>query len=440
MTTVTQGHGRTSVVRLPAVARLETLITGAVFFLCLNAVVPLVFNPVATSTTDLHDPVSQPLWLLVFAFTVVQAARFHREILAAVAANLPIAFVVVLAVLSTFWSGIGSLTLQYGIQLALCTLFGLYVGVRFGITGLVAILGWVLVLALALSAVFALAFPKYGLDPVHDGRWRGGFTTKNELGRLMVYGGMIWAVRTLTGEVTRRVGCSVVAAFAIVGVLSGSRTALAVTVMLVGISVLAWPYPRDAALVAPLKGLAVTLLLFTVVLTYSSQAFLLRLVGADSNLTGRTGTWSAVWTAIQDHPLFGYGFEAFWRGAQGPSLVVWQTTGYETPHSHNGFLDLLLALGFVGLAAVLAALVLAFARSLEALRVGVGSARMFPFVYLAMLVSYNLTESSLLNRKSLEWIVFVAVAAALPLRAAERRPQPQRGEGFQKSLVDSLDA
>jgi exopolysaccharide production protein ExoQ len=192
--------------------------------------------------------------------------------------------------------------------------------------------------------------------------------------------------------------------------------------MLVGVSLLAWPFPREVSLVVPLKGFIVTMLLLSVLVTYGSMDFLLRLVGANKNLTGRTGTWHAVWSAIGDHPWFGYGFDAFWRGIQGPSLAVWQATGYHTPHSHNGFLDLLLGLGFAGLLAFVAAFVLLLKRSFEALQVGIGSARIFPFVYLAMLVFYNLTESSLLGTKSMDWILFTAVAGALPLRTAERRP------------------
>ena len=412
------------------VTRLETVVTGAALLLSLNAVVPLVFDPNPSVEKVVYDPISQPLWSLIFVFTLVVGARFHREILAAAAANLPVVVVPLLAVLSTVWSGAGSLTLQHAIQFALVTVLGIYIGVRQGIRGLVAITGWVLLIVLVLSVLFALALPTYGLDPQHDYRWRGVFTTKNELGRLMVYGGLIWAVRTVTGEVGRRLGVLVVLGFAVVGVESGSRTALAVAVMLVGASLLAWPFPREVSLVVPLKGLVVTSLALVVVLTYGSKDFLLQLVGADARLTGRTGTWSAVWTAIQDHPWFGYGFEAFWRGIYGPSLEVWQATGYKTPHSHNGFLDLLLDLGLVGLVAFVAAYLIVLPRALEALRVGKGSARMFPFVYLALLVFYNLSESSLVSRRSLEWLLFVAVAAALPLREEERRSDessPQDG-------------
>ena len=81
-------------VRLPAVTRLETLVTAAVIALSLNGVVPLVFNPDVTSTSVIRDPVSQPAWLLIFLFTIVVAARFHRELLAAAAESLALTVVI----------------------------------------------------------------------------------------------------------------------------------------------------------------------------------------------------------------------------------------------------------------------------------------------------------------------------------------------------------
>ena len=49
----------------------------------------------------------------------------------------------------------------------------------------------------------------------------------------------------------------------------------------------------------------------------------------------------------------------------------------------------------IGLAVFLVAVALVLRRAVEALRVGVGSARTFPFLFLAFFLLYNITESSL---------------------------------------------
>ena len=206
---------------------------------------------------------------------------------------------------------------------------------------------------------------------------------------------MVWVVRVFARETNRRLGSLFVIGFGVVAYESGSRTALAVAVMLVGAGMLAWPVSSGAEALIPIKGLIVTSLALILFLTWDNQTALLNLVGADHALTGRAGIWSAVVSAIGVHRWLGYGFDAFWRGAVGPSLDVWRSSGVRTPHSHNGYLDLLLGLGMIGLAVFLVAVALVLRRAIEALRVGVGSARTFPFLFLALFLLYNITESSL---------------------------------------------
>ena len=54
-----------------------------------------------------------------------------------------------------------------------------------------------------------------------------------------------------------------------------------------------------------------------------------------------------VMDAILKHPWLGYGYQAFWRGVDGPSVDV-HLSGWIPPHAHNGFLDLALDLGIAG--------------------------------------------------------------------------------------------
>ena len=75
----------------------------------------------------------------------------------------------------------------------------------------------------------------------------------------------------------------------------------------------------------------------------------LALLGRDATLSGRTGLWDAVLAAISMKPLLGYGYESFWNGLAGPSASVVAAVHWIPPHAHNGFLDLWLDLGALGL-------------------------------------------------------------------------------------------
>lgn len=64
-------------------------------------------------------------------------------------------------------------------------------------------------------------------------------------------------------------------------------------------------------------------------------------VGRTSNLTGRGDVWAALLPALMKQPLLGYGYGGFWSTAA--------REAYDISDSHNGYLAVILEIGFVGL-------------------------------------------------------------------------------------------
>jgi O-antigen ligase len=402
----------------------ETGFVAVALLLAANAFIPLVFNPgidappppgtpITSAPAALYDPLSQPFWALLSLFIVGTVVRYGRGILATLVRNPGLVAVCYLAAVSTLWSSVPKQTLQYAVELGFSTVLGVYIGLRFGLRRLVRLLSWLTVVIAVASLVFALALKKYGVDPSHNGAWRGVFGTKNELGRMMAFGGVVWATRLLERDVSRRTGLGALALMLTLGIGSGSRTALGVTGLMAGVLALAVLLAKPGRKWVATKGAVVAGTLALAVAVVTNLKLLLHVVGSDYHLTGRTSIWAAVVTAIGVHPWFGYGYDAFWRGIAGPSLAVWRQAQTNPPHSHNGFLDLLLNLGAAGAAAFVLSYLTAFFRSVRQLHQGRFGERFFPFAFLAFLLLYNLTESSLVDRRSLPWIAFVAVAAAI---------------------------
>jgi O-antigen ligase len=71
-------------------------------------------------------------------------------------------------------------------------------------------------------------------------------------------------------------------------------------------------------------------------------------------LSQRTIIWAAAWQAALQHPILGYGFASFWKGLYGPSQNVVLTAGWGLAQSQNGFLDVWLGIGLVGVALIAA--------------------------------------------------------------------------------------
>ena len=64
-------------------------------------------------------------------------------------------------------------------------------------------------------------------------------------------------------------------------------------------------------------------------------------IGRDETLTGRTEIWASILPDIERQPFLGYGFSSFWTA---------ETKGeHNIGEAHNGYLEVLLELGFVGM-------------------------------------------------------------------------------------------
>ncbi len=146
-------------------------------------------------------------------------------------------------------------------------------------------------------------------------------------------------------------------------------------------------------------------------------------LGKDVTLTGRTLLWPAVVEMIQERPWLGYGYSAFWLGWEGESATLWFITNQEYDHAHNGVLDLWLDLGFLGVFVFAAAYVLAFGRAVLWARATKTMGGLWPLALLTFMMLYNLTESALLLRNNLIWILSTRRPSALFETSARNDPR-----------------
>jgi len=113
-------------------------------------------------------------------------------------------------------------------------------------------------------------------------------------------------------------------------------------------------------------------------------------------------------------PWWGYGYNAFWRGADGPSVGVWQLLSWPAPHAHNGLLNLWLDLGLIGVFLFMAGFSRCTRRAIRYLRSERNSfLAPWPSIFLGFFFLSNLTESSMVDSNSIFWIVYVSVFVGL---------------------------
>ena len=123
--------------------------------------------------------------------------------------------------------------------------------------------------------------------------------------------------------------------------------------------------------------------------------------------------------------MLGYGYDAFWsQGLKGEVLNVFAFTRFEIYQAQNGFLEVWLELGFVGLLLMLLTLVQAARDVVTCFRDGDPSSIRWYIGLLVLTVIYNIDESFLALSNSLPWLLYMVACAGL---AQEARKVRSRG-------------
>jgi exopolysaccharide production protein ExoQ len=94
-----------------------------------------------------------------------------------------------------------------------------------------------------------------------------------------------------------------------------------------------------------------------VILLLTNPDLIFDLMGKDSSLTGRSLIWPYVIDQISEKPLLGWGFCAFWSSVNPLAFQISNAVARDMnsvwwimiiPNAHNGMLELLLEIGFLG--------------------------------------------------------------------------------------------
>jgi O-antigen ligase len=356
------------------------------------------------------------LSLLVMAITCILLLLRWKKVLVTIYKNPWIWLLITILYLSFFWSLLPDQSLRTSVYATGSTLFGLYLATRYSLKEQMRLFAWAFGLMILLSIVFAVALPKYGLmGGVWEGAWRGVFTHKNQFGLIVVLAGIIFLLQALRGDKFAWLFYLLLAACVGTAILSRSTTTLGnlglMLVLCIIYRVLRWRYEMmiSALLLGAIIGIA-GILLF---IGYVESDALFVAVGKDSTFSGRTLIWDAVITAIQSRPWLGYGLAAFWNGIEGPSGVVQLSVGAQVAYAHNGFLDICLSIGLVGLSIFILGFFNTLVKSLGLLRQTNEPEGFFPLVFLTYILLSNISEGTIATMDNSFWAIYSAITFSL---------------------------
>lgn len=320
----------------------------------------------------------------------------------------PLIAVVAFAFASASWSEDPALTLRRAFALGLTLVFGVYFATRFCSKQQLRLLAW----AYGICIFFSFFFELLGLNPdVGTAGWYGVFYIKNELGRNMALSALIFLFWAKSEPEHKRLARMGLLASILLMALSRSMTA----VVSFGLAVILLPYLQwtlRKTIGWVLAGIVFLIAFGSVLVLYAATHMeqVTGLVGKSAMLTGRIPLWILSVVMALRRPWLGYGFSAFWLADKVYVQRIWDLLKWQPPHAHNGFLEMWLELGLVGVGFFLLGFFYYSWRALQFLRRDRSSAAAWPLVFLLFMFVENLAETAFLATNSIYVILYVAMA------------------------------
>jgi O-antigen ligase len=383
----------------------ELIVMGGSALVLTKAVLPFLLDPQKLTPLE-----GNPAWRLVLTISylgvVLILVPWYREILFVLRRNWSVVALVFLALLSSLWAGMPDLTLRRSIGLFGTTLFGIALAVRFSFQDQLRMLTWLFRIIAVLSLAWVVLLPSYGIST--EGEWMGVFDYKNAMGSVMGLSLLVEWQLPAASRFSRLLKILAMLLYAVLLLKSDSVTPV---VILVGTVIFLEIY-KFAALRLRIPLYAVFLMTVVLVsvgisLVVANGDTAMGAVGRSSNLTGRTEIWSIVVSFIPERPILGYGYAGFWLGASPESFLVNQIMRGPIQYSHNGYLEMLLTLGVVGLLLALIFIGTGMKRALYFSKQRQSGTELWPLAFLLYFVLHNLAECSILTQ-DLEWAMCVS--------------------------------
>jgi O-antigen ligase len=405
--------------------KIEALAAGFVLFMLSNAFIGPLVDPLQAGGEDM--PLLRLMWLpvyaLVLALALWRAPRLMRFWLPASLLSLMIFWVFA----SASWSLDPGTTNRRALAAAFTTLFGFYFAASFDGRRMVEIIATTFMILAAGGLLAAIAYPKMGVQhDINAGDWRGLWYEKNQMGAMMVYGALAAMAAILAGSPHRKRMIATILLCAVMIVMSKSKTSLVALMLGLGGSMMLAIMRRGPATAVIVVWLGVTVLATAAVVMWIAPELAFKALGKDPSLTGRTEIWTSLLKQSAKQPLTGYGYAVFWREESVPAQWIRKETGWNVPTAHNGWLDILAQLGWIGVG--LCAVVLGGTLLVSLFRFRKVQDGYWATLFLAIFLMTTFSESFLLERNGIAW--------ALACAAVTRLLGPVLAEGVQARSVE----
>jgi O-antigen ligase len=357
-------------------------------------------------------------------FVILLKSRFKRffQNLFSVFNDPFLVIILLLSALSGFWSETPDVSFKGGLIFVGVSLFTVHIAKRYSLNQVTSLFRWLSIYLLIPCILVSVAIPSIGYEP-EKGGWQGVTRHPIALGTFAALSFALWVCHLLHTRKEQKI--SIAGIFISLIALLGSKSsqAIFVVITLVGIILVQQMFKRLQFRQAIVTSVFFSMftLCSVILIKYNLEA-IVAATGRDLTLTGRTEFWPQVLRALNNHnPILGYGFTGFWqawRGSESPARNIINPNGFVPPNGHNGFLDLALQIGWLGLFLFFVSLSIVAVKSLMFALKNRSPESIIPLIFTVYILMANISETQLFGDVYV-WFMYVFLAVSPELRAKE---------------------
>jgi O-antigen ligase len=337
--------------------------------------------------------------------------------------DISLLLLIAMAPLSLFWSASPEFTSIEYKSVVRGSLFGIYLATRYSMKEQMQLWTWVLGIGAVLSLVFSIGLPSYG---VQGGLWIGIYIYKNQAAGVQTLTALLVLLTALNRRKHRWIAWTVFSIAVVLLGLTQSKTAYSIFLISLGLLPITTVAKQKYKLQVVLFLILLVVGGSTIVLVLSNLEFIVvDTLGKNMEFNGRVPIWTLILDKVYERPWLGYGTAGFWTSEHALYVLnnSWAGTGDAGIgagavrfNAHNGYLDLLLQYGFVGVSLLLFNWLTVLFRLVALLNSKEGLEAFWMLQYIIVLFLFNLSENIGLLGLSSMWSLYVSIALSTALQ------------------------
>jgi O-antigen ligase len=300
--------------------------------------------------------VNQILYVFLFFSSMIIVIKRFDTISLFIKREKYLSLFILLCLVSAIWSSYHIISFKRSFQLLSVYLVVINALLFIEPSKLLKVLKIIIILYLLIN-VFSSLFINEAIDP-QFGTWRGITDHKNALARYCFYCFLISMF--FYGEQnklsTKITNYAISFVSVIIVFMSGSSTVIFMLIIIIIVSLMFSIEEIFKPLRVGRTLLIITLLvivsLIIVFNIFAPQVFgrIPAMFGKSTTLTGRTEFWEYLWTEADKKFFLGYGYGTYWiMGSSVIANFAAFTGGFKVNQAHNGYLEIILQLGRIGI-------------------------------------------------------------------------------------------